>query len=75
MNTMTTINIEAARQAAIAMVGLGPDPRDPLWWNTYACVEATAFATLLDALGVPRFEVRGSILGSAQQATEEGSHE
>ena len=55
---MTTVytpsEIERARQAAQAMLGVGPDPRDCEFWNTYLTVSAKDFAQLLDALNVPR---------------------
>ena len=54
MNQSYTTTLETAQRAAQAMLGVGPDPRDSGFWNTYLHVDAKAFADLLNALNVPR---------------------
>lgn len=54
MNELYQPTLEQARRAAQAMLGVGPDPRDSGFWNTYLVVAAKEFADLLNALNVPR---------------------
>ncbi len=50
----TLETVQNAQRAAQAMLGVGPDPREAGFWNTYLTVGAKEFAQLLDALNVPR---------------------
>ena len=50
----TLETVQNAQRAAQAMLGVGPDPREPGFWNTYLTVGAKEFARLLEALNVPR---------------------
>lgn len=69
---MTTPNLNAAQQAALAVIGLGPDPREAGFWNTYLAVDAKALAALLDALQVPASAVHGAVLNKAETPAQEG---
>jgi hypothetical protein len=65
---MNEINPEAARQAAL-LLGVGPDPREPGFWNTYLTVDAKALAQLLDALDIPMRAVYST--STSESATDD----
>jgi hypothetical protein len=45
------------------VIGVGPDPRDPGYAQSWFAVDAAALARLLDVLHWPRVVVVGSVLG------------
>jgi hypothetical protein len=55
--------VDTLREAVRDVIGVGPDPRDPGYAQSWLAVDAAALARLLDVLHWPRVPVVGSILG------------
>jgi hypothetical protein len=70
---VSEVNIEVVQNAAKAVIGVGPDPRD--YWGEYLTVDARALARLLDVLQMPHSTVRGAVLNAAETPAEEGSRD